>query len=544
VNYQPQTVQARWYQEAAIDSLFSYFEHNNGNPLVCMPTGSGKGFVIAKFINLVFSLFPYQRILMATHVKELIEQNARKMLEVWPLAPIGIYSAGLRQKELTAPITFAGIASIVNAVKVLGHYDLFLIDEAHLLGPNDDSQYGKVIAALLAVNPRMKIIGFTATGWRTGMGRLTNGPIFTDTCFDICNIEGFSRLFADYHLVPPRPRRVNNVIDTSGVCIQNGDFAQGQLSNKADEKITWKLIGEALDHGKDRTTRLMFCAGVERAIMSAEMLRAYGLNAHAVHSKMNGSKERDDIMLAFRAGEVDTLCLNGIGTTGLDVPRIDHIICARPTMSVGLHVQMIGRGMRPYEVNGWQKRDCLVSDHAGNVRRLGPVDDPVIPKMKGKGTGEAPVKICPACDCYCHAAARVCPFCGEIFDAKFEVKVKAYDDELIRSDLPIIEWFNVTGGVYYTLHTKKNQFPPAAPIIKASYSCGLRTFIEWITVEHSSPFMKKRFSDWWRQRFVDQTIPIPSTASECVQYFDKLVPPKRVQVWVNKKYPEITGCEF
>jgi DNA repair protein RadD len=543
MNYQPQTVQARWYQEEAIESLFTYFERNNGNPLVCMPTGSGKGFVIAKFINLVFSLYPYQRILMATHVKELIEQNAKKMLEVWPLAPLGIYSAGLKQKELSAPITFAGIASIANAIPFFGHFDLFLIDEAHLLGPNDDSQYGKVIAGLLAINPRMKIIGFTATGWRTGMGRLTNGPIFTDTCFDICNIEGFSRLFADYHLVPPRPKRMQEVIDVSGVGITNGDFAQGALADKADAEITWKIIGEALNHGKDRSTRLMFCAGVERAIMSAEMLCAYGLKAYAVHSKMKGSKERDDIIKAFRNGEIDTLCLNGIGTTGLDVPKVDHIILARPTLSVGLHVQIIGRGMRPYEVNGWRKQDCLVSDHAGNVRRLGPVDDPLIPKLKGKGAGEAPVKICPACDCYNHAAGRVCAFCGEIFDTKFQVKVKAYDDELIRSDLPIIEWFNVTGGVYYTLHTKRNALPTERPTIKATYYCGLRSFVEWITVEHASPFMKKRFNDWWRQRFTDQNF-VPSTAAEALNYVDKLVPPKRVQVWVNKKYPEITSCEF
>jgi DNA repair protein RadD len=536
-------VQERWYQAGAIESLFNYFEHNNGNPLICMPTGSGKGYVIAKFINLVFTLYPYQRILMATHVKELIEQNAAKMLDVWPLAPLGIYSAGMRQKDLTAPITFAGIASIANAIPFFGHFDLMLIDEAHLLGPNDDSQYGKVIAGLLAINPRMKIIGFTATGWRTGMGRLTNGPIFTDICYDICTMEGFARLFSDYHLVPPRPKRVNNVINVSGVAISNGDFAKGQLAAAAGkEEITWKLIGEALEHGKDRNTRLMFCAGVDHAIMAAEMMKAYGCKAYAVHSKMNGSNERSDIIAAFRAGEIDTLCLNGIGTTGLDVPRVDHIIGARPTISVGLHVQMIGRGMRPYEVNGWRKQDCLVSDHAGNVKRLGPIDDPLIPKLKGKGTGEAPVKICPACDCYCHAAARVCNWCGELFDLKFVVKAKAFDDEIIRSDLPVIEWFDVS-YVAYTLHIKRHPMPNDKPTIKATYSCGLRSFIEFKQVEHQSSFMKKQFLDWWRQRTTDQNF-IPETAEQALQHIDKLAQPKRISVWVNKKYPEIMACEF
>lgn len=541
---QPMIVEDRWYQIESVDALYRYFYATNGHPLVCLPTGAGKGYVIAKFIQSVLYQWPGQRIIVGTHVKELIAQNYKKLLQVWPTAPAGIYSAGLKRKEISAPITFAGRDSIVNAIRYFGHIDLFIIDEAHLLGPNDDGNYMKIILALMAINPRMKIIGFTATAYRTGMGVLTNGPIFTDICYDICNVEGFKRLFADYHLTPPRPKRMNNIIDTSGISIVNGDFAQGQLAARTDEKITWAALNEALAGGQDRHCRLVFCAGVERAIMTNEMLKAFGLRTAVVHSKM-GDTERDEILGengAYTNGELDTLVNNGIATTGLDIQRIDHIIDLQPTMSVGRHVQKIGRGMRPYEVDGWRKQDCLVSDHAGNTRRLGPIDDPVIPKLKVKTGGDAPVRICPACDSYNHASARVCAFCGEVFEISFKVKTAAFNDELIRSDLPVKEWFNVQ-SVYYTMHTKRNAGPTDRPTIKATYACNLRSFVEYVGIESAVPYIKKKAREWWRQRFPGDVF-VPETVEDAMRYIDKLVPPKRIMVWVNKEYPEVTDYEY
>src|ERR1700735_2593247 len=121
----PIQVEQRWYQTEAIDSIYQYFFGKNGNPLICLPTGAGKGFVIALFLASVFRQWPYQKIIVGTHVKELIQQNYNKLLEVWPNAPAGIYSAGLNRKEVAAPITFASRDSIVNAIKMFGHVDLF-----------------------------------------------------------------------------------------------------------------------------------------------------------------------------------------------------------------------------------------------------------------------------------------------------------------------------------------------------------------------------------------------------------------------------------
>ena len=97
----------RDYQGEAVQSPFDYYASGRtGNPLIAMPTGTGKSIVIAEFCRRVLAYWPNQRIVVATHVKELVEQNARKMLEVWPTAPVGIYSAGLGSRDCMQSIIF------------------------------------------------------------------------------------------------------------------------------------------------------------------------------------------------------------------------------------------------------------------------------------------------------------------------------------------------------------------------------------------------------------------------------------------------------
>jgi DNA repair protein RadD len=106
-------VELRDYQQRAIDMVWDYIEENDaGNPCVVLPTGAGKSHVIASMCKHAVTTWPGTRIIMATHVKELIEQNAEKMLAHWPGAPLGVYSASLGKRDLTQPITFCGIGSV------------------------------------------------------------------------------------------------------------------------------------------------------------------------------------------------------------------------------------------------------------------------------------------------------------------------------------------------------------------------------------------------------------------------------------------------
>jgi DNA repair protein RadD len=526
----------RWYQQESVDSIFDYFKFAGGNPLVAMPTGTGKSLAIAGFIRKAIEMFPGQRFMCLTHVKELIEQNAEKLQDYWPGFPVGIYSAGLNRRDIMQPVIFGGIASVVNNIEAFGHRDLVLVDEAHLISPNEGTMYQKVLDELKRINPHLKVIGFTATPFRIGQGMLTDGGIFSEICYDLCNVDSFNRLIREGFLCPLIPKRTNFELDVSGVRMSRGDFANNQLQEAVDkQEITYQAIKEAVELGADRNSWLVFCAGIEHAEHVAEMLETFGIVASTIHSKI-GSKERARRLAAWKAGEIQALTNNGCLTTGVDHPALDLIIMLRATMSPALWVQMLGRGTRPCE----GKDNCLVLDFAGNTKRLGPINDPIIPNKKGKGTGDAPVKICEECGCYNHTSARECIACGFEFPKRTNLKSQAGTEELIKGseqELPEVKSFEV-GHVFYNLHRKKGY--DAAPSVKVSYQCGLRMFSEWICPQHKG-YAGKKAKDWWRCRHDSEP---PETVEDFLERTAELRIPKKLRVWVNKKYPQIMNYEY
>ena len=119
--------------------------------------------------------YPDIRILKVTHTKEIIKQNAQKLRAVWPNAPLGIYSAGLKSKDIDQ-VTFAGLQSIIKHVHQLGKIDLMLVDEADRIPHKDEGTYRKLIDELRLINPKMRVVGLTATPWRLGHGLITDAP--------------------------------------------------------------------------------------------------------------------------------------------------------------------------------------------------------------------------------------------------------------------------------------------------------------------------------------------------------------------------------
>ena len=142
----------REYQQRAINQLYAWFSAGNeGNPCLVLPTGAGKSHVVAALCKDALQQWPETRILMLTHVKELIEQNAEKMRQHWPGAPMGIYSASIGKRQLGEPITFAGIQSVRTKARLIGHIDLVIIDECHLVNHKDEGGYRGMLADLAAI---------------------------------------------------------------------------------------------------------------------------------------------------------------------------------------------------------------------------------------------------------------------------------------------------------------------------------------------------------------------------------------------------------
>jgi len=538
-----------YFQKEAIHSIYDYFSSGKtGNPLIALPTGTGKSHVQSGFIHGVLQQWPSQRFLCMAHVKELVEQNASKLLQAWPSAPVGIYSAGLKRKDYMDAVIFGGIASVKNKVERFGHRDIIFIDEAHLVSPEGETAYRKVIDTLKGINPHLKVIGLTATPYRLGHGKLFNegtilddeSNLFTDLIYNKTDREGFARLIAEGYLCPLIPKKTSTELDLSSVGIANGDFKAGELQAAVDRNdVTFKALQELCTSGTDRRSWLIFATGVKHSEHIAEMLQSFGIPTAAVHSKL-GNQERTMRIKDFKAGKLRCLVNNNVLTTGFDHPPVDLIGMLRPTISPGLWVQMAGRGTRMSP----GKENCLLLDYAGNTARLGPIDDPCIPKKRGKGGGDAPVKVCNECGTYNHISARECILCEHPFPVLEKIKSTASVTAVMATETPVVTPHTVSSVVYHA-HTPKNG---STLSMRVTYYCdgGLNSFREWIHFESERlPLHKAR--EWWRERFVPengQPVLVPATVVNALEQTAQLRVPKVVRVWENKKYPEIISHDF
>jgi DNA repair protein RadD len=550
-------IQDRWYQDESVASIWNYFQTGQqGNPVIALPTGTGKSVVIARFLYSVFNAFPHQKIVVLTHVKELIQQNYEKLVTVWPFAPAGIYSAGLNSRQHNKAITFAGIQSVWKKAELFGHVDLVLIDEVHLVPLENMAMYQAFIAGLKAINPHLKLIGFTATPWRLGQGRIIDPverkgkliePLFTDICYDLTSTEAFNRLIAEGYLLPLRPKRTKTVLEADGIHMRGGEFIESELQDFIDahDELTWAALNEAREvaMAENRHCWLVFATGIRHANVVGQMLDQLGVSNCVIHSK---SGDRDQSMARWKGGHITAAVNNNVLTTGVDNPLIDLIVVLRQTASTVLWVQMLGRGTRPLYAPGFDlsdlggrlaaiaasgKRDCRVLDYAGNTRRLGPINDPVIPRRKGQGGGDAPVKACDRCDEWVHASLRLCPYCGYEFPFETKLKAEASSQELIRGDDPIVEVFKVD-HVTANEHNKLGK-PPS---LKLSYYSGLRNvFTDYLLIEHGG-YMTNKARKLWSEMGGGE---MPSKTAEALQLVDKLRMPTHLRVWINKQYPEI-----
>lgn len=239
----------RPYQQSAIAAIYSYFEDKNGNPLVVIPTAGGKSLVMASFIDGVLKAWPDQRILVVTHVRELIAQNHAEMLGLWPEAPAGIYSAGLGRRDADARILFAGIQSVHRRPAEIGHCDLVLIDEAHLIPGKQSTMYRRFLERMQRINPKLKVIGLTATPFRLDSGMLHEGDnaLFSDIAYEVSVRD----LIEDGYLSPLVSKQPGTKLDVSGVGTRGGEFIARDLEKAVDkDAITRAAVDEIIAYGR------------------------------------------------------------------------------------------------------------------------------------------------------------------------------------------------------------------------------------------------------------------------------------------------------
>ena len=443
--------QLRDYQKRAIEDAYAWLNTNRGNLCIVAPTGSGKSWIVAGLCEDLLNGHEGRRIIVLSHVKELLVQDAEKIVAAWPEAPLGVYSAGLGRKDMNA-VTVAGIQSIWKKAEEAGHVGLVIVDEAHLINNQDAGMYRTFIGGLREVNPHLRVIGLTATPYRLGQGMVTEGE---DSLFDgLIESVSIEELVARGYLARLRSKFTDVRLDVGGVARRGGEFVESELQARVDtEDSNAGIVAETIRRAEGRQSWLFFCTGVEHALHMCDELRRQGVTAEAVTGDMP-KEQRAWALENFKAGRIKALTNMNVLTTGFDHPDIDLIVMARPTLSPGLYLQMAGRGMR---VKSGEYKDCLVLDFAGNIARHGPVTSVTPPRAKGKGEPEvAPVKECPKCQEAVPAGVKVCPCCGYVFPEQAKERPELNETEDIMGGpvrMEVRSWF------WSVRKSKKNGTP-------------------------------------------------------------------------------------
>ncbi|MAX31995.1 MAG: ATP-dependent helicase [Halomonadaceae bacterium] len=354
----------RPYQHEAVARTVAHFRASDDPAVVVLPTGSGKSLVIAELARIARG-----RVLVLAHVRELVEQNHAKY-EAYGLSA-DIFSAGLKRKEAARQVVFGSVQSVINGLEAFsaGDFTLLVIDECHRVSLEKDASYRRVIQAMGEANPRLKVLGLTATPYRLGQGfifhRHYHGMVRgdEDCFFKDCVFEQPLRLMVRQGYLS-EPRRIDVAIegyDFSALAPGIGGSFNEQEMNQVVKgaRATPGIVADVMARAEDRQGVMLFCSTVEHAEEVTGLLPAAET---ALITGTTASEERERLIAAFKARALKYLVNVSVLTTGFDAPHVDLIAILRPTESVSLYQQIIGRGLRLAP----GKRDCLILDYAGN----------------------------------------------------------------------------------------------------------------------------------------------------------------------------------
>ena len=531
----------RWYQSQANAAVWEYLGSKSGNCVVVLPTGAGKSLLIALLIQQALEFGG--RVVVLAHRKELLQQNADEIRGLIPGVDVGIYSAGLKSREIHNAVVVAGIQSVFRKAEDLGRRHLILVDEAHLISDLEESMYGQFLAAMKA-NEGLRIVGLTATPFRTGAGPIC-GPdrIFQRVVFEAKTAQ----LIAEGFLCPITNKVADAEVNTDKVSLRGGEFVESEMQAAfdVDEKVQ-AACAEIIEKTQDRHSVLVFASGIHHAEQIAELLPG-----SAVVTGDTLPIERAETLRRFVSGELRFLVNVDVLTTGFNARCVDAIAILRATMSPGLFCQMVGRGLRlhPSKVN------TLILDFGQNFKRFGPIDDESFGRSEGKGRAGVAAengrgKRCPSCELDVSPSTVVCPECNFIFPRERELKHDTTADESsqLTGATPPEEWD--VKDVVVRVHTKKDE-SEAPQTVRVDYVCtknGIEgnlatiTIPEWTCPGHQG-FARSKFLAWWDARSLCDP---PDNATDAVALINMGVCRRPVRITTKKdgRWHRITECFF
>jgi superfamily II DNA or RNA helicase len=382
----------RPYQQQLINDIRLQYQLGRKSVLAVLPTGGGK--------TVCFSYIAEQasrkgnRVLVLVHRQELLDQASRAM----PV-PHGLIQAG-KAMDLSHSVQVASVQTVARRLHLLPRdfFQLVVVDEAH---HTTAGTWAKVIEHF----SQAKLLGVTATPIRgdgRGLGEHYQAMVEGPTAQQLTD-EGY--LAGAKVLAPPG-------FDSAGLRKRMGDFD----TREAEHRIG-TIMGDCLGHYRkhlDGQTAIAFCCSVAHAEAVASLFQCNGIPAASIDGTMDTANRRR-LLADLAIGRLKVLTSCALIGEGVDVPSVGGCILLRPTASVGLHLQMIGRCLRPSP----GKTAAVVLDHVGNTLRLGHHLEPrewTLDGLKKRDREAAPsVKVCPSCFAAMASQVKQCGECGHRF---------------------------------------------------------------------------------------------------------------------------------
>lgn len=412
-------MELRPYQKEAVNIVLN----NSENSLLQLATAAGKSAIIAEICRQSKG-----KVLVLAHRASLIFQN-QEAYTIIAQELSSIYCAELGEKCLKHKVVFASRASLANC-KNVPQFDLIIIDEVHLLN-EELGQYYNILneQGVYLDEPRCKLVGLTATPWRSNVPIYGQGKLFPKLNMEILPDDLVQQGFLAPYIFPKAQRK----IDAKKCKIVAGDYQIKDLELiTSSDDIIRECLKEWHKHAANRLLTMFFCVSVAHSKRVAEMLVEEGyLQQDEVMSITGDTDDKVELISSIQKNlQIRALCSCEVMTTGTNIPRIDCVTMLRPTMSAALHVQMFGRGTRLSE----GKVNCLMIDIAGNMQTFGSMNRPYLGQKGaplsfvqkedgefGLEGGVGQTKICQFCKTENKIAARQCYSCNNLFIKKQDV---------------------------------------------------------------------------------------------------------------------------
>lgn len=399
----------RDYQQKAISDLRSAMQQGAKAPLLCLPTGGGKTVILATIAAQAAA--KGRHVLILVHRRELIHQTASKL--AWAGLEHGVIAAGHPASH--HPVQVASVQTLVRRLSRMAcQPSLVIIDEAHHAAAGSWRQ-------ILEHWPDTYRLGVTATpcrldgrGLSEAFDHLVMGPSVADLVF--WGFLSAARIYA-----PPV------VADLSGIRKRAGDYANDQAAAAMNRPT---VTGDAIAHYQRLAAgqqAIAFCCNVAHAISVCDAFKTAGIGAALL---LGNTPERDQVVAQYAAGAVRVLVTVDVVSEGFDVPAASCAILLRPTQSLGLYLQQVGRVLRPAP----GKHAAVILDHVGNVTRHGFPDDHRRWTLedgapRAAGPAAPSVRTCPQCFA-AFKPAPVCPLCGTACAPEPRKPLRQVDGEL------------------------------------------------------------------------------------------------------------------